>query len=455
VRSLELDPQETEAFVKCLFIDPLGRFSLHESDDDDVIIARNILPHEEQVLLSMSSWRDQIALFLEDKKPTELSVIGTMCSRPGNVPSDIKLKELLISDARFQTIGEESGLIRVKLRLDEEEMASIIDEWRDGIYVFLINKNRFVNLSEIGGAVPRPVQLPGSVKMLETLRADTLRFKILGEGNDVKVKGVIQLDDEAFKIHFEEWRSDIVKYIGAVSQPVELSELGFKVKRPSCLKGVGLQQMLSLDPHRRFLLYGKVNQVRVGLSSMHTAYPTRGPADDSWISNGAITPRQHAPFGQIQQTWTSVAAGVKPNMSYMDALKVATDSGEQQPTHHSVYDALLTGMTFPPGFGVVQSPPTNSTWAGDSTFSHDLDSAALDILGGSVLPVPLSISALQPQARYKNFLLRDWLHAALDGFNPSTYDQRIKLDHVIITNPSHIPIGWRISLVASEMMRVS
>ena len=88
---------------------------------------------------------------------------------------------------------------------------------------------------------------------------------MIGEGNDVKVKGVVQLDDAAFQDQFEEWRDAIYAYVLEQGQPIELSELGFKVKRPPVLKSVGLQDLLRLDPRNRFSLHGCVNHVRAGL----------------------------------------------------------------------------------------------------------------------------------------------------------------------------------------------
>lgn len=106
------------------------------------------------------------------------------------------------------------------------------------------------------------------MKLLDTLRADESgRFKVLGEGNELKVKGIIHLNDAAFQQQFEEWRSAIAQHIASVGHAVELGELGFRVKRPASLKGVSLQQLLVQDPRRRFTLSGRVNHVRVGLAN--------------------------------------------------------------------------------------------------------------------------------------------------------------------------------------------
>ena len=145
--------------------------------------------------------------------------------------------------------------MNVRLRVSEDALTHIVEHWKNDIYAYLIATNRCMNISEVGGWVGRPYQLPSSVKLVEVLREDqTSRFILMGDGNEIKVRGFIRLDDEAFQPVFEEWRKAIADYIRMTGRGVELSELGFKVKRPANMKSVGLQEMLKCDPYKRFEL---------------------------------------------------------------------------------------------------------------------------------------------------------------------------------------------------------
>ena len=123
LRSLEQaisDAGDEESLIRTLVGDSKGRFSVIVVDGE-TNVSRNVLPQEQELAEALESWRSTIVTYLSEKRPVELSIIGNCCPRPPNVPQDIKLKDLVLSDPRFQVSGEGSE-IRAKLRLCESEV---------------------------------------------------------------------------------------------------------------------------------------------------------------------------------------------------------------------------------------------------------------------------------------------------------------------------------------------
>ena len=123
LRSLEQAITEAgneEALIRTLVGDPRGRFSVFVAEGETQV-SRNVLPPEQELIEALESWRSTIVAYLSEKRPVELSIIGNCCPRPSNIPPDIKLKDVVLSDPRFQVSGEGSE-IRAKLRLCESEV---------------------------------------------------------------------------------------------------------------------------------------------------------------------------------------------------------------------------------------------------------------------------------------------------------------------------------------------
>ena len=232
------------------------------------------------------------------------------------------------------------------------------------------------------------------MKLLDTLRADESgRFKILGEGNELKVKGVIHLNDAAFQQQFEEWRAAIAQHIAEVGHPVELGELGFRVKRPPALKGVSLQQLLVQDPRRRFALSGRVNHVRVGLA-------TRIKAPQEMRSG--LRPGIED-FGRLP---TLGASKVCHGRSYSEALKSGPASKDSSPPS----TPLL--LAPPPGF-------ERTHFGGRSSSDDQLLSGLHDLSLHSAFDFLLEQEpADSPVDGYCDIRLMDWLPVVFADCDP-------------------------------------
>ena len=123
LRSLEqaiTDAGDEETLIRTLVGDSKGRFNVFVVEGETQV-SRNVLPQEHELAEALESWRSTIVAYLAEKRPVELSIIGNCCPRPSNVPQDIKLKDVVLSDPRFQVSGEGSE-IRAKLRLCESEV---------------------------------------------------------------------------------------------------------------------------------------------------------------------------------------------------------------------------------------------------------------------------------------------------------------------------------------------
>lgn len=123
MRSLEqavTEAGDEDNLMRALLADIPGRFSVFV-EDGETRVSRNVLPQEQPLAEALENWRSNIVAYLVDKRPVDLSVIGNCCPRPQNVPQEIKLKDVVLSDPRFQVSGEGSEM-RAKLRLCESEV---------------------------------------------------------------------------------------------------------------------------------------------------------------------------------------------------------------------------------------------------------------------------------------------------------------------------------------------
>lgn len=107
----------TIKLLETLQTDPLNRFVL--SGEGNNMRARRVFRvDEEEILQYVDEWRDLIAQFLSFQKvPATLSDIGSSVARPPNLPTSVKLVEVLKLDPanRFAMIGD-GNYIRAHLR---------------------------------------------------------------------------------------------------------------------------------------------------------------------------------------------------------------------------------------------------------------------------------------------------------------------------------------------------
>lgn len=171
--------------------DSENRFLIHRIGEDpvSVSVSRNTTTSSADDALMMGQiekWRNNLTFLLMDiLEPVELSQIGSrLLQLPVMVKSaKIRLKDLILFDPlqRFQIIGE-PPIFYVKRVLSDAERVKCVMDWMEEIFDYLLEKGWYANLNEIASQFKRPFSLPKSIRLLDTLRNDTLhRFHFVGE----------------------------------------------------------------------------------------------------------------------------------------------------------------------------------------------------------------------------------------------------------------------------------
>lgn len=129
-------------------------------------------------------WCNSIAEFLEraPNRTSHGSTIGAQVLRPRNLDRSIKLKQVLTWDHRFRRqeipgttdfIVTLSAASNHEVPLEEQPADVLITKWLNDIYAYLVNKPEHSEQGALLGAkVPRPPQLPATVKLKEVIVRD-------------------------------------------------------------------------------------------------------------------------------------------------------------------------------------------------------------------------------------------------------------------------------------------
>ena len=275
----------TENILRSLKDDSLQRFqiqfgTLAVGDEPDYLISRNMLyvmdEDDQHMFDIIQNWRNSAAtLLLEhnwNRMDIELGLLGASIPRPTEIPSDVKLMDVLVSDPmnRF-TLKRKPGnmsMVLVSRNLTNHEKESVVEEWLQSILDYLSTiGNRSASLGDIGMMIARPRLLPNSAKLLETLRTDPYdRFEVTGMGNDLRVRKRIKLSEAEFDQLVEIWKSNIIDVL-ILKRKVTLTELGSSAKRPVKLpKDYKLHEILRCDGLKRFWVEGFGDAIMVSLS---------------------------------------------------------------------------------------------------------------------------------------------------------------------------------------------
>lgn len=179
---------DKENLVMLLESDSENRFLIQKIDDDQTLVSKNstlLCANDVLVMDQLERWRHNLAfLLLEKAEAIELSLIGsTLLKLPIMVKKKLKLKDIILYDPlqRFQIIGKPPMFSVKRIFSDDERVGSIMD-WLSNIFDYLVEKGWYADLNEIALQFKRPFHLPNTVRLLDTLRNDTLnRFYIDGE----------------------------------------------------------------------------------------------------------------------------------------------------------------------------------------------------------------------------------------------------------------------------------
>lgn len=266
-----------------LITDPLQRFAV-SGEGEHTRIRRIFRVDDEEIKDYVSSWRSKLADYLSNLTCTVgLSDIGSNVVRPHRLPTSIKLIDVLRTDPlnRFIITGEGNGIrAKYNFHLSEEQVASLVDQWRDNICRYLTCQPNSVGLSDIGSNVSRPFCLPNSIKLLDTLLADPQgRFAISGEGSNIRARRLFHVDEPEVHELVDEWRQNICEFLLVNNIPMSLSDIGSNVVRPALLPvTVKLTDVMRSDPFRRFQLTGEGNNLRAMYMSASSATQLVSPS---------------------------------------------------------------------------------------------------------------------------------------------------------------------------------
>lgn len=187
--------------------------------------------------------------------------LATNVLRPCQIPSSIRVKDVLNSDSKkrfliFATAGNLSKLM-VRIQLCDEEFNLLNNIWRMSIIEFMLNKKYPVTTSRLGSEVPKPKLL--RAKLLETLKTDPSGRFIINP-----VTSLISLSDEFLCGH---WRNQICTYMHSTqSNNLYLPELGAAVPRPCALsRSISLREVVTADPLGRLKISGYSGNLMVTL----------------------------------------------------------------------------------------------------------------------------------------------------------------------------------------------
>jgi hypothetical protein len=278
------------SLVDVLITDPLQRFAI-SGEGDSTRVRRIFRVDDDEIKDLVAKWRNSLANYLSNLTCTVgLSDIGSNVSRPYRLPSSVKLIDVLRTDPlnRFIITGEGNGIrAKYNFHLTEEQVSSLVEQWRDNICRFLTAQPSSVGLSDIGSNVARPFCLPNSVKLLDTLQNDPLgRFAISGEGSNMRARRVFRPDDPEVFEAVEDWRRAIGQFLLIHPLHTTLSDIGFNVARPLHLpNSIKLLDVMKADPYQRFLLEGEGNSMRASLSGPGKAAVSASYGKDSRLQD--------------------------------------------------------------------------------------------------------------------------------------------------------------------------
>jgi len=270
--------------LKYSLMDILANDSLHRfavsGEGQSARVRRIYRVDDEEISEGVEEWRNLLVQFLSAQATLcGLSDIGSAVIRPPSVPNSIKLLDVLKCDPlqRFLIVGEGNN-IRAKLNfiLNDEQMASVIDQWRDNISRFLSTTWTTVSLVDIDAHVIRPIFLPDSVSLADVLSTDPAgRFAVSGdEGNGstipntLRARRIFHVDDPEISVYVDTWRVEISRFLATQYSAVSLSDIGSSIPRPQQLPtSVKLIDVMKADPLNRFILSGDGNNIRAAVTT--------------------------------------------------------------------------------------------------------------------------------------------------------------------------------------------
>lgn len=385
-----------ESLINALYSDSLNRFKITllkngksidyydeyiKNKDKNVVVyvSRILETNDELVITKINEWRDDVADYLTNHNVSiddyaDLSLVGSLNPRPENVPSGIKLADVLLYDkhSRFDLTKEgKRSFARIKsVVMDDEVIAATLEEWKTSIFQYLVNKKQHTaTINEIATQVYRPYNLSKNYKLLETIRSYPLQFQIIADTSactskkdtpQFKIKLIV--DSKVLEDLSDSWRDSIFKYL-QVAGKVDLGDLANLVPRPSnLLLNVRVSDVLRDDPRKRFIMKGKDNQLYAILAAAPAA--RSNPISES--NSVKKSNLNSVGYSNTVPTQAKKSLSSIPIIPKMASTKKSTTMNSQSPTMSPSLSPSIP--TFESNYANTTNQPSNSLTSITSIF---------------------------------------------------------------------------------------
>jgi hypothetical protein len=174
----------------------------------------------------VEEWKDEMSkYFRKHNCDVKLCMLPQLIKRPQGVPKDVKLVDILNSDPqrRFLLINTSTHSNKklnedtmVKYKHTPDEVEHFHKEWRNLLVEYLLKEPHPIPLVTLGTQVAKPKNLGKNQKLIDVVKADPSRFRIIPDLSHNSLTRICLTDDYCKIL----WRHQICEF--------------FSNRRPSC-----------------------------------------------------------------------------------------------------------------------------------------------------------------------------------------------------------------------------
>ena len=206
-----------------------------------VRISKEAADDSKDLLECVEKWKNDMAkYFRENNCDVKLCMLPQLIKRPVSVPREVKLVDILNSDPkrRFLLINSSANSSKkaneetyVKYKHTPEEVEHFHDEWRFNVEEFLWKEHKPVPLVTVGTQVTKPKNLGKNQKLIDVVKADPKRFKLIPDPSHNSLTRICLTEDYCK----EQWRQQIKRVFSSHIPSCE-QEILHRVPRPLPLR---------------------------------------------------------------------------------------------------------------------------------------------------------------------------------------------------------------------------
>jgi hypothetical protein len=274
--------------VKCV-LEKDGRFQLEEVESGNIRVtpSKTALVDNEKLLRNVEEWKDDMSkYFRKHNCDVKLCMLPQLVKRPAAVPKDVKLVDILNSDPqrRFLLINaaaqsskraNEETMVKYKHTPDEVEFFH--EEWRSLLVENLLKEPRPIPLVTLGTQVTKPKNLGKNQKLIDVVKADPSRFRIIPDLSHNSLTRICLTDRFCMNL----WRQQILRE--------------FSKRRPSCEQEILLRVPRPLPLSRNVMPSDLFPQNFWDYPSQHRTH--RGESAGQFVGR-----HQNQPLRRLPQT---------------------------------------------------------------------------------------------------------------------------------------------------------